>query len=112
MAINKQQIFASRDLKEKMVDMPEWGGEVKIRALSVREQLQYDEYLGTEPKEVEMALHLIIAACVNDDNSKLFDVSDIEMLKEKSSKNLFFLVNEILSLNKQQPKDSDELAKN
>jgi hypothetical protein len=112
MSINKHQIFASNDLKEKFVDMPEWGGQVKIRALSVKEQLAYDEYLSTEPKEVEMALHLIISACVDDDNKKLFDISDMDLLKEKSSKNLFLLVNEILSLNKQLPADSDKLAKN
>ena len=112
MSINKHQIFASNDLREKFVDMPEWGGAVKIRALSVKEQLEYDEFLSTEPKEVEMALHLIIVACVDDNNQKLFDLSDLELLKQKSSKNLFHLVHEILSLNKQEPENSDSLAKN
>lgn len=112
MSINKHQIFASNDLREKFVDMPEWGGVVKIRALSVKEQLVYDEFLTTKPKEIEMALHLIILACVDDNNQKLFDNSDLELLKQKSSKNLFYLVHEILSLNKQESEDADSLAKN
>jgi len=112
MSINKHQIFASNDLKEKFVAMPEWGGDVKIRALSVHEQLEYDAFIATEPKEIDMALHLILAACVDDNNSKLFNIDDLELLKQKSSKNLFYLVNEILELNKQKADDVENLAKN
>lgn len=112
MALNKHQIFACNDLKEKLVDMPEWGGEIKIKALSVAEQLEYDAFISSDPKEIDMALHLIMVACVDSDNKKLFDSSDVELLKNKSSKNLFRLVNEILSLNKQNPDEVDSLAKN
>lgn len=108
--LNKHQIFAFNDLKEKVVHI--WGGELKIRALSVKEQLEYDAFLATEPKEVEMALHLIIAACIDDNGNRLFEETDIPYLKEKNSKNLFHLVHEILSLNKQDDKDVEDLAKN
>lgn len=112
MALNKHQIFATNDLKEKLIEMPEWGGSVKIRALSVKEQLDYDAYIATEPKEIDMALQLIMFACVDDNNNKLFNKDDIELLKQKSSKNLFKLVHEILDLNKQNPKNQEDLLKN
>lgn len=112
MSLNKHQIFASNDLKESFVDMPEWGGKVKIKALSVQEQLDYDAFLVTKPKEIEMALHLIIMACVDNNNNKLFNEKDIDSLKQKNSQNLFKLVNEILKLNNQNANDIDELAKN
>lgn len=112
MSLNKHQIFASNDLKEAFVEMPEWGGKVKIKALSVQEQLDYDNFLATKPKEIEMALHLIIVACVDENNNKLFSEDDINLLKQKNSSNLFKLVSEILKLNKQDANDVDELAKN
>lgn len=112
MALNKHQIFASNDLKESFVDVPEWGGKVKIRALSVQEQLDYDEYLATKPKEIDMALRLIVTACVDTENKKLFSEDDVSNLKQKNSSNLFKLVEAILSLNKQNTAQVDELAKN
>jgi hypothetical protein len=112
MALNKHQIFASNDLKESFVEVPEWGGKVRIRALSVQEQLDYDEFLQTNPKEVDMAIQLIITATINDDGKKTFSKEDIPSLKEKSLDNLFRVVDAILKLNKQSPQDVDELAKN
>lgn len=112
MSLNKHQIFACNDLKESYVDMPEWGGKIKIKALSVQEQLDYDAFLASKPKEVEMALHLIIIACIDENGNKLFDENDLPLLKKKNSANLFKIVSEILKLNKQDANDVDDLAKN
>ncbi len=112
MSVSKHQIFASNDLREALIDIPEWGGKVKIKALSVQEQLDYDSFLATKPKEIDMALHLIIVGCINDDGTKKFDIDDISELKKKNSENIFKLVAGILTLNKQSPEDVDNLAKN
>ena len=112
MSLNKHQIFAANDLKEAFVDVPEWGGKVKIKALSVQEQLDYDAFLAKKPAEIDMALHLIITACIDDNGGKLFNLEDCEMLKKKNAANLFRIVEKILDLNKQNSGQVEELAKN
>ncbi len=112
MSLNKHQIFAADDLAEKYVDMPEWGGDVKIKALSVAEQLDYDAFLAKAPSEMDMAIKLILLGCIDDKNNKLFNEDDADLLKNKKSDSIFKLVSEIIKLNQQRPQDVDNLAKN
>lgn len=113
MLLNKHQIFAFDDLESKVVDMKaEWGGDVKIKCLSVAEQLENDAFIAQNPSEIEMAIKLIVLSCVDENNNKLFSDDDFNFLKEKKMKSLGKLVKEILKLNRQEAEDVDNLAKN
>lgn len=112
MLLNKHQIFAANDLKQEIIAMPEWGGDVKIRVMSVREQLDFDKFLAAKPDDKEMAFFLIIKSCVDENDKPLFDDGDIEFLEQKSADSILKLFQAILGLNKQKPDDVETLAKN
>jgi hypothetical protein len=112
MALNKHQIFASNDLKESFVEVPEWGGKVKIRALSSQELFDYNALIHSDPSGLDLAMYLITTACIDDNGNKLFTEQDIPTLKTKNNDILFRIVDGISALSKQNPNDVDELAKN
>ena len=109
MLLNKDQIFAIDDIKTKIVDIPEWGGEIKLRVLSVGAQIKFDEYREDDKKAI---MYSIINSCVNEDVSYLFNEEDIQHLEQKDPNVIMRLFNEIISLNKQKENDIEELAKN
>lgn len=113
MILNKHQVFAADDLRTKVVDMTtEWGGDVKIKMMNAGEQLDFDDFLDSNPGNKEIAFKLIIKCCVDDEGKKLFTDEDMQFLKMKSSESLMKLFHEILSLNKQNKDDNVDLAKN
>lgn len=112
MSLSKHQIFASNDLKEEFVDIPEWGGKIKIKTFSAREQLDLLDFLEKKPTELDMAIQFILLGCVDSDNKKLFNIDDVHLLKEKNAANLIKLAKRISDLNKQGADDVDNLAKN
>ena len=85
MYLSKAEILAADDLPTEDVDVPEWGGKVKIQGLtkakqqSVRELcMDAEGYLDTTKLEIAMFLN-----CVSDPE---FEESDIDALKGKSAK--------------------------
>jgi len=112
MSLNKHQIFANDDLSEQFVDMPEWGGKVKIKAFSAREQLEMIDFIEKEPSEIQVAIKFIILSCVDEHNNKLFTEDDIDNLMKKKAMHLAELANKIATLNKQDGDAVEDLAKN
>lgn len=112
MLLNKHQIFAADDLRNEIVAMKEWGGDIKIRVMSVREQLNFDKFLASKPDDKEMAFFLIVKSCIDENNQPLFTEDDIQFLEQKSADSILKLFQAILALNKQRPDDVEKLAKN
>lgn len=113
MLLNKHAVFACNDLKTKDIDMTkEWGGTVRIRVLSAGEQLELDKYQKEDTEDFPFIL--IMKCCITEDNKPLFDNpdEDIKFLKQKSSEGIIKLYKEVITLNKQNPGDVEELAKN
>lgn len=112
MLLNKESILAADDIKTEIIPVPEWGGDVKIKAMSVKEQLDFDEYLSKNAGPHDMAFYLVVKSCVDESGSRLFTDEDVTLLHKKSSKPLMRIVEAIMSLNKQRDGDVEELAKN
>ena len=113
--LNKHQIFASNDLKSQIISIPEWGGNIKIRVMSIGERLTLDSLkIDEDDKDMNLAFNWIIKSCIDENDKLLFDdpEEDIKFLKGKSSDSILKLFNAILSLNKQSQDDIDDLAKN
>jgi len=101
-----QDIQSNVDYKKKIVDMPEWGGEIEIRTLSVKQEMELQAIKSNN----DLVFQLIMMCCINEDGSPLFD--DVELLKQKHSEGILHLYNEIMALNKKNDGDIEELAKN
>lgn len=77
MTLTREQILASRaDRKPVPLDVPEWGGEVYVRVMTVRDQAAIAE--GKTPAEVPL---LVLLHCLVDENGeRILRDEDLEAL--------------------------------
>lgn len=91
MFLTKEQILSADDRKTDIVDVPEWGGLVKIRAMTgaERDRFEQDSIEG-RGKDTKMNLRnirarLVSLSIVDENNNRLFTRNDIEALGQKSA---------------------------
>lgn len=90
--LNKEQILSAPDLKTKDVDVPEWGGTVRVTQITaadrcVLQMLSLDEKGRPKaPTEINkmMTIGLCALAIVDENGNRIFSEQDIEALGKKS----------------------------
>lgn len=93
MILSREQVLQSSDVIERIVDVPEWGGEVKIKTLTKGRQLAMRKAAMVDGKADEDRLEvLIFMACVVEPQ---FTESDFEALKDKSASAMDRVLKEI-----------------
>lgn len=105
--LTKDEILGAIDTSEHIdIDVPEWGGSVRIGLLTGAERDRYEDSLrGTkgEPNLVNFRAKLL-AVCIKDTDGKpLFTAKDIGALGAKSGKILDKLTDVALALNGLKP---------
>lgn len=89
--LTKEQIIASDDLKHEDVDVPEWGGTVRVVAMSGDARDAFEDTLVKRVGDkVEQDLSnyraKVCAACMIDkDGNRLFSAKEVQALGKKSS---------------------------
>jgi hypothetical protein len=87
MALTKEQILKANDLKTIEIDVPEWGGSVKVQTMTGSARQQFQEALnvpkGKLPKNMMEAL--LVATLIDDKGGPLFSADDVAELAKKSS---------------------------
>jgi hypothetical protein len=91
--LTRDQILAS-ELPDELVDVPEWGGKVRVRGLSAEDMEKNDRSLmeqgqdGTYRPKSELPLNMntafVVRCVVNDDGTPMFSEEDVEVLAKKS----------------------------
>ena len=118
MLLTKDAILAANDLVTEDVEVPEWGGTVRVRAISGAERDAFEQAIVTRKgKNVTTNLANIrakmVALCVVDENGqRLFADKDVLLLGTKSAAALdrvFTVAQQLAGLT---DKDVDELAEN
>jgi hypothetical protein len=86
--LTREQILEAQDIEVREIDVPEWGGIVKIRALTLREREEYDSWLFSTNKldSTTSRARLLSMAIVGDDGNPIFTEGDIKALAKKNSK--------------------------
>ena len=112
--LSKEQILKVKDLKTETVDVPEWGGKVKIKTLNGSERDEFEQSIvqGAKVKMSNLTAKLCQLTLVDNSGILLFDSSDIAGLGKKSSKALsrcYEVASRLSGLGK---KDMEELEKN
>jgi hypothetical protein len=113
--LSKEDIFGIDDRKSEIVDVPEWGGQVKIKTMSGSEKDAFEAQCigpngGTNMKHIRAKL---IAACVVDEEGKqMFTRDDIVKLGSKSAAALDRIFTAIQKLNAVSDEDVEEMAGN
>ena len=90
--LTRTAILASEDLERRIVKVPEWGGEVTIRALTGKERDAFEE--GSLDKNQKVTMHNIRARLVAmsvidaETGERLFTNADATSLGDKSAQAL------------------------
>lgn len=98
MALDKSQILEAKDREYDYVDVPEWGGEVRIQSLSAQERDDYHEHLvelevdqegNPKAKRInnkDAEALLCALGIVDEDGNRLFQKGDYKELRKKSAR--------------------------
>jgi len=117
MPLTKQQILAAAP-RLKEVEVPEWGGSVFIRPLTIHEQAKLAD-LGTKYEKGTVVermknctMRLVQWSVCDERGGTLFEASDLEPLMAKSASAFLRLQDAILALSGLTEESRRELEKN
>ena len=116
--LTKSAILAADDLKNEDVDVPEWGGTVRVRAFSGRERDAFEASLvrgdGKDRKVdlTNMRARLVALTVVDESGQKVFTQDDVDLLGAKSGSALDRVFSVAQKLNGLSGADVEELTKN
>lgn len=110
--LTKEAILGAADLKTEAVEVPEWGGTVRI---SVMSGLARDQFLAQQNEKAafsEFQSRLLVSTIVDDANQPIFTADDIDALRGKNQAVLSRLSEVAMRLNGMEPKAVENAAKN
>jgi hypothetical protein len=113
MALTAAEILAADDLGLKQIAVPEWGGDVFVRVMSVGERDAYEKmWMGKKDAGVDNFRTEYLARVLCDEKGKLLFTRDqIDGLSQKSGAVMGRLFDEALKHNKMSSEDVAELGK-
>jgi len=100
--LTREQILQADDLRHMDVDVPEWGGMVRVRVATARERAKFQQLIGNaKDKMPEHFMEKFIATCaVDEKGNQLFShADDVKELSEKSAVAITKLFNACAQLN-------------
>jgi len=114
MALSKEQILAADDMGLKEVEVPEWGGNVFVRVMTVGERDSYEnEWIVNKNKGVENFRSKFLQRVLCDEKGELlFTASEIDLLAKKSARVITRIWEAAMKHNALSDGDVEELAKN
>lgn len=116
--LTKEQIFAAQDLRFVTVNVPEWGGKVRIKSMTGEDRDAFEMAI-TEATASDRKLNiknirarLVALTVVDDSGAPLFTEGDVAALAKKSAAALSRIYAAAQKLNALTNDDVEELAKN
>ena len=110
----RDRILDAADLPEQVIDVPEWGGEIKLRAMGWRLLREFGKAAqGLEEDESALAALMVAFSVVEEETDDLaFSREDVEALAAKNLKTVRRVANDVMVLNgwdgESEKKDSSE----
>lgn len=84
--LTRKQILAADDLKSEDVNVPEWGGSVRVTVMSGTARDAFQERMSISDKSISYFHNsLLVATAVGGDGAALFSVADMDALRAKSA---------------------------
>jgi hypothetical protein len=114
MALTKDQILAADDMGLLEVQVPEWGGSVFVRVMTVGERDSYEnEWMVNKATGVNnFRSKFLQRVLCNEKGELLFSRDEVEKLAAKSAKVIGRVWEAAMRHNHLSDKDVEELAKN
>lgn len=116
--LTREQILAANDLPTIEVDVPEWGGTVRVSTMTAGARDKYEKlFIGRDGKAsllnaTNIRAALVAFTLVDADGKRVFVDGDIERLSNKSAAAVDRIFEASAKLNKVTKQDVDELEKN
>ena len=118
MLLNKEQIKTVSDLETQDIEVPEWGGVVRLKSLTGAERDRFEASVvqgqgrNTTVNMQNLRAKLVAQSAIGEDGKPLFAEDDVKWLGEKSAKALNRLFNAAQTLSGLSESDVKELAGN
>lgn len=116
--LTRDAILHAEDLPRELVEVPEWGGSVYVRALTGAERDAFEaSVVEQRGKSAKMNLRnirakLVALTVVGEDGKRLFSDADANLLGEKSAAALDRVFTVAQRLSGLRDEDVEDLAKN
>ncbi|MGM0409188.1 MAG: hypothetical protein ACQEQF_00380 [Bacillota bacterium] len=121
--LGRDEILGADDKDVKVVDVPEWGGKVRVSTITAEKRDKFEASMfqirnfGTknqkaEYKQENLRARLVAYTVVDEDGNRIFSENDIKKLGEKSAKALDRVFEVAQELNGISDEDVDEMTKN
>lgn len=116
--LSKDEILKAQDFTFEDVDVPEWGGKVRVRCMTGTERDAYEasiyEMKGTEVKfnREDLRSKLLARVIVDEKNERLFTDAEVKLLGRKNAKVIDRLFNVAQRINALTETDVKVLEKN
>ena len=116
--LTRDAILAAKDNETEKVEVPEWGGSVKVQGMTGRERDSFEaEIIERKGKDFSVNMRnirakLVVLSLVNGDGQHVFNDKDVIALGKKSAialDRVFTVAQELSGISKE---DVEELAKN
>ena len=114
--LTKDQILKSSDIAHKDIEVEEWGGTVRVAAMSAAERDSFEASMidnkgKSDPKRLLNFRARFIAACiVDEDGKRVFPASDVVALGKKSAAPISRLFEECRKLNGMTEEEVEEIT--
>jgi hypothetical protein len=108
--LTREQILAADDLPREQVEVPEWGGSVWVRTLTVGQREQWEQTV--ERHKGNTAATIVVMTACDETGSLLFTEADIPALSAKSAGAVNRIMDVATKLAKVSKEDQEELKKN
>lgn len=114
MPLTKDEILAANDMGLLEVDVPEWGGTVFVRVMTVGERDSYEnEWMINKNKGVENFRSKFLQRVLCDEKGELlFTAAEVDKLAKKSARVITRVWESAMKHNALTDGDVEELAKN
>lgn len=95
--LTRTQILDAEDIGFQEVEVPDWGGVVRLRTLTGEEAVKFAE--TTKDKPGESSALLLSLVCVDEDGERIFTPADITALTRKSMRPILLLQKVAMQMN-------------
>jgi hypothetical protein len=116
--LTRDAILQAQDLPRELVSVPEWGGEVYVRALTGAERDAFEQSIveqkgkSTKMNLQNMRAKLVALTVVDEEGKRVFSDADAKLLGQKSALALNRVFEVAQKLSGLTPEDVEELTKN
>ena len=121
--LNREQILGAKDRAQQVISVAEWGGDVTITALSVRDRSQVlaqwarlaaEQKEGGDPVRLmsDIKLNLVALSITDPDGLPLFTLDDVTALATKSDAAIGAISDAVILLNRFSVSATEDAAKN